>query len=183
VGQSAEHDALIRVVVTLESQFKSAVHDNARWFVTTQGVLGEFYLAIEPGTSDRPVLKDGAVVRGISPPRLDLLLSEAYELLHRAFIGITDNEQKLGETFDALITGVCAETKHLLEGRIIGQAPEIGPVGADRVLGQVPLGGQDPQELLDEDRQVPRRGSSHHGLSAPSPLLLRTPHSPPLACV
>jgi phospholipid/cholesterol/gamma-HCH transport system substrate-binding protein len=100
--KTTDHDTLIRVVVTLESQFKSAVHDNARWFVTTQGVLGEFYLAIEPGTSDRPILKDGAIVRGISPPRLDLLLSEAYELLHRAFVGITDNEQKLGETFDGL---------------------------------------------------------------------------------
>jgi ribosomal protein S12 methylthiotransferase len=35
------------------------------------------------------------------------------------------NEAKLGQTFDALITGVCDETEHLLEGRIIGQAPEI----------------------------------------------------------
>lgn len=100
--KSADHEALIRVVATLESQFKSAVHDNARWFVTTQGVLGEFYLAIDPGTTDHPPLKDGAIVRGISPPRLDLLLSEAYELLHRAFVGITDNEQKLSETFDGL---------------------------------------------------------------------------------
>jgi len=100
--RTTNHEALIRVVATLESQFKDAVHDNARWFVTTQGVLGEFYLAIDPGTVDHPVLKDGSIVRGISPPRLDLLLSEAYELLHRAFVGITDNEQKLGETFDGL---------------------------------------------------------------------------------
>jgi ribosomal protein S12 methylthiotransferase len=35
------------------------------------------------------------------------------------------NEAKIGETFDALITGVCDETEHLLEGRVIGQAPEI----------------------------------------------------------
>ncbi|MBV9497100.1 MAG: 30S ribosomal protein S12 methylthiotransferase RimO [Acidobacteria bacterium] len=35
------------------------------------------------------------------------------------------NEAKVGQTFEALITGVCEETEHLLEGRIIGQAPEI----------------------------------------------------------
>jgi ribosomal protein S12 methylthiotransferase len=35
------------------------------------------------------------------------------------------NEAKIGQTFDALITGVCDETEHLLEGRIAGQAPEI----------------------------------------------------------
>ena len=35
------------------------------------------------------------------------------------------NEAKLGQTFDAIITGVCDETEHLLEGRLVGQAPEI----------------------------------------------------------
>ncbi|MGZ8852882.1 MAG: 30S ribosomal protein S12 methylthiotransferase RimO, partial [Thermoanaerobaculia bacterium] len=35
------------------------------------------------------------------------------------------NEAKVGQTFDAIITGVCDETEHLLEGRLIGQAPEI----------------------------------------------------------
>src|SRR5438132_3133425 len=35
------------------------------------------------------------------------------------------NETKLGQTFVAIITGVCEESEHLLEGRIVGQAPEI----------------------------------------------------------
>ncbi len=35
------------------------------------------------------------------------------------------NAAKLGQTFDALITGTCQETEHLLEGRLVGQAPEI----------------------------------------------------------
>ena len=35
------------------------------------------------------------------------------------------NEEKLGRTFDAIVTGTCEETEHLLEGRLIGQAPEI----------------------------------------------------------
>jgi ribosomal protein S12 methylthiotransferase len=40
-------------------------------------------------------------------------------------IALSRNELKVGQTFDALITGVCEETEHLLEGRIVGQAPEI----------------------------------------------------------
>ena len=35
------------------------------------------------------------------------------------------NEARVGQTFEAIITGVCEETEHLLEGRLIGQAPEI----------------------------------------------------------
>jgi ribosomal protein S12 methylthiotransferase len=40
-------------------------------------------------------------------------------------ISLARNEARVGKTFDALITGVCEETEHLLEGRLIGQAPEI----------------------------------------------------------
>ena len=40
-------------------------------------------------------------------------------------IALSRNELKVGRTFDALITGVCEETEHLLEGRLVGQAPEI----------------------------------------------------------
>ncbi len=40
-------------------------------------------------------------------------------------ISRTRNEARIGQTFDALITGVCDETEHLLEGRLAGQAPEI----------------------------------------------------------
>lgn len=40
-------------------------------------------------------------------------------------IALSRNETRVGRTFDALITGVCEETEHLLEGRIEGQAAEI----------------------------------------------------------
>ncbi|HUO85520.1 MAG TPA: 30S ribosomal protein S12 methylthiotransferase RimO [Thermoanaerobaculia bacterium] len=35
------------------------------------------------------------------------------------------NQRRVGESFDAIITGPCEETEHLLEGRLISQAPEI----------------------------------------------------------
>ena len=94
--------APIRVVAEVEKRYQNAIHDNSRWYVTAQGVLGELFLAVEPGSHDRPTLQNGAVVQGVSPPRLDLLLSESYELLHRAYEGITKNEDKIGETFDGL---------------------------------------------------------------------------------
>ena len=98
----ADSDALIRAVVKIEKRYAGAIHDDSRWFVTAQGVLGEMFLAVDPGTRTRPLLQDGAEVRGISPPQLDLLLSEGYELLHRAYRGLTDNEKKIAETFDRL---------------------------------------------------------------------------------
>jgi phospholipid/cholesterol/gamma-HCH transport system substrate-binding protein len=100
--KSKQAAPLIRVVAEIEEQYQSAIRRDARFFVTSQGVLGELYLAIEPGTGEAPILEDGAVVYGVNPPRLDLLLSESYELLHRAYVGITKNEKKISETFDGL---------------------------------------------------------------------------------
>ncbi|HKO02287.1 MAG TPA: 30S ribosomal protein S12 methylthiotransferase RimO [Thermoanaerobaculia bacterium] len=40
-------------------------------------------------------------------------------------ISLSRNQAKIGNTYDAIVTGVCDETEHLLEGRLIGQAPEI----------------------------------------------------------
>ena len=53
------------------------------------------------------------------------------------------NEAKVGGTFDAIITGACEETEHLLEGRLVGQAPEIdGRLlindGIDRLPSELP---------------------------------------------
>ncbi|MCA9626894.1 MAG: MCE family protein [Myxococcales bacterium] len=92
----------IRVVAKVQKKYQSSIHDNSRWYVTSQGVLGELFLAVDPGSYDRPVLADGTTVDGVSPPRLDLLLSESYELLHAAYTGITKNEKKISETFDGL---------------------------------------------------------------------------------
>jgi phospholipid/cholesterol/gamma-HCH transport system substrate-binding protein len=100
--QDRPRDALIRAVTEIETRYVGAIHEDARFYVTVQGVLGEMFLAIDPGSRDRPVIKDGAEVRGVSPPQLDLLLSEGYEILHRAYRGLSDNEQKLAETFDGL---------------------------------------------------------------------------------
>jgi len=40
-------------------------------------------------------------------------------------ISASRNGMKVGNVYDAIVTGVCDETEHLLEGRLIGQAPEI----------------------------------------------------------
>lgn len=95
-------DGMIRAIAKIERRYQGSIHDDARFFVATQSVLGEMFLAVEPGTRSRPVLQDGASVQGTSPPRLDVLLSESYELLHRAYRGLSQNEKKVSETLDGL---------------------------------------------------------------------------------
>jgi phospholipid/cholesterol/gamma-HCH transport system substrate-binding protein len=88
---------LVRTQLAVEQRVRDSIHDDADVYVTTQGVLGEQFLAIEPGSPERPVLQEGAILKGIDPPRLDLFLAKAYELLDTTVTGIKNNRETLSE--------------------------------------------------------------------------------------
>ncbi len=88
---------LVRVKISIEQRVKESVHDDADFYVTTQGVLGEQFLAIEPGTPGKPTLPENSVVKGIDPPRLDLFLAKAFELLDTTVTGIKNNRELIGD--------------------------------------------------------------------------------------
>jgi len=99
---------LVRASVAIEQRVKDAIHDDADFYVTTQGVLGEQFMAIEPGSLDRPILQEGASVKGIDPPRIDLFLAKAYELLDVTVNGIKNNRETL--------SSIATNTASLLKG-------------------------------------------------------------------
>jgi phospholipid/cholesterol/gamma-HCH transport system substrate-binding protein len=101
-GSDGKRPALVRLSVSIEKRYREAIRENADFYVTSQGVLGEQFLAIEPGSPDRPRIADDAVMRGVDPPRLDLLLAEGYELLHTTISAMRQNRAQIEEMFDGL---------------------------------------------------------------------------------
>jgi phospholipid/cholesterol/gamma-HCH transport system substrate-binding protein len=93
---------LVRLKVQIEKRYAQAVHENSLFYITNQSVLGEQFLAIEPGSTDRPVLPEGAAVRGLDPPRLDMLIAEMYELLHGTVSSLRDHKEEIAEAFDGM---------------------------------------------------------------------------------
>ncbi|MBI1944416.1 MAG: MCE family protein [Deltaproteobacteria bacterium] len=81
--QAAGADRMVRVVATIEQRAMGAITEQARFYVTTLGVLGEHYLDVEP-VAGGALLKDGARVDGVTLARADLLLPRAASLLGRA---------------------------------------------------------------------------------------------------
>ena len=108
VDPKTGHRVLVRADVSIEQRVKDTVHTDADFYVTTQGVLGEQFMAIDPGSPDKPVLEEGAVVKGIDPPRIDLFLAKAYELLDTTVTGIKNNRETLSE--------IATNTAGLLKG-------------------------------------------------------------------
>jgi len=108
IDPSTNRRTLVRAKVQIEQRVKDSIHEDADFYVTTQGVLGEQFLAIDPGSPQRPVLAENSVVKGIDPPRLDLFLAKAYELLDTTINGIRNNRE--------LISDIATNTAGLLKG-------------------------------------------------------------------
>jgi phospholipid/cholesterol/gamma-HCH transport system substrate-binding protein len=94
---STHRHTLVRATVLLEKRVASTLHEDADFYVTTQGVLGEQFLSIDPGLPDKPVLREGALVKGIDPPRLDLFIAKAYELLDTTVNGLSQNHELISD--------------------------------------------------------------------------------------
>ncbi len=71
----------VRLTVWVEDRVKDAIRGDADLYVNTAGVLGEQYLEIVPGTREKPPLAAFAIVRGVDPPRTDLIVARLYEFL------------------------------------------------------------------------------------------------------
>jgi phospholipid/cholesterol/gamma-HCH transport system substrate-binding protein len=91
---------VVRAQIAIEKRIEDSIHQDADFYVTAQGVLGEQFLAINPGSPDKPPLAEGAEVKGIDPPRLDLFLAKAYELLDTTVEGIKNNRETLSDMLD-----------------------------------------------------------------------------------
>ena len=134
---------LVRAKLSIEERVRSAIHDDADFYVTTQGVLGEQFLAIEPGTVERPVLQENAVVKGIDPPRLDLFLAKAYDLLDTTVNGIKNNKE--------LISDIAVNTAGLLRG--LNEALKDNRPRIDRIVSNVEALSAESNDLVRDARK------------------------------
>jgi phospholipid/cholesterol/gamma-HCH transport system substrate-binding protein len=167
---TGQRDPLVRVQIEVEKRYQDTIYENGVFYVTTQGVLGEQFLAIEPGSSDRAILPEKAVVRGLDPPRLDMLLAEGYELLHSTVSAMRENRAEIGEAFDGLRltlkgTGQFFEANQDRLDRIAQNVEQASADGSDLVRGA--------KEKYVENPQIDRIITNVDGLS--STLAANTP--------
>jgi phospholipid/cholesterol/gamma-HCH transport system substrate-binding protein len=99
---------VVRVQIAVQKKVAGSIHTDADFYVTTQGLLGEQFLAIDPGSPDKGPLPEGSEVKGVDPPRLDLFLAKAYDLLDTTVDALKNNREAL--------TDIINNTSGLLKG-------------------------------------------------------------------
>jgi phospholipid/cholesterol/gamma-HCH transport system substrate-binding protein len=104
----------VRLTLDIDRSAAPALHSDAAATVGMQGALGETYVELQPGLT-LPVLAENTPVRGLDPPRLDVLLSKAASVLEGA-----SNEDALR----VFLTEV-AQLAHNINGVLLTNRDEI----------------------------------------------------------
>lgn len=110
----------VRLTVQVEQRVRKALHDDARFFVNTQGVLGEQYLEIDPGQRTNTQIAPNSKLRGVDPPRSDLIIARLYEFL--------DSVTKLLQEDKELLRDLLRSTANVaksLDGFLSGNEAEV----------------------------------------------------------
>ncbi|MBW2529501.1 MAG: MCE family protein [Deltaproteobacteria bacterium] len=127
---------MVRARVHLEKRYDQSIRDNSVFYITTQGVLGEQFLAIEPGTGEARVLEDGDSIRGLDPPRLDRMVAEAYDLLTTTVQALREHRPAIRDALNGLAktlrgTGKFMENNEDRLDRIAANAEQISIDGVE----------------------------------------------------
>ena len=78
---SDEKAVSVRATIHVSSSHADSVRQSSNFYISTRSVLGEPYIEVVTATLDSPPLEAGSTVEGISPPRVDLLVSKTSKLL------------------------------------------------------------------------------------------------------
>lgn len=97
VDEAVGRRVFVRVHLQVDAEKIPTLHEDAIFYITTQGVLGEKYVEIDPGSLDKPSLSAGDIVEGDPPLRLEIMAHNANRLLSSLARIVRDNEGTLDE--------------------------------------------------------------------------------------
>ncbi|MFU8803687.1 MAG: MlaD family protein [Bradymonadaceae bacterium] len=72
----------VEATLRMDNRYKDAVREDSEFYITTRGILGEPYIEVVTRTYDANPVQSGQVLRGIDPPRMEIIIAQASELLN-----------------------------------------------------------------------------------------------------
>ena len=98
----------VELVLTLND--KAKIREDAIAFISTSGLIGDAYIGLTPGSSDKPFLKDGATIMSEDPVEMRKLMKKAdviAENLDKTLVEV----KRLAEN----VTGVVTDNRSRLD--------------------------------------------------------------------
>ena len=105
VGFVYNPDTKIEVVLNIKKSAK--IHEDAVAFISTSGMIGDAYIGLTPGSTDRPFLKDGAVMMSEDPVEMRKLMKKA-EAISESLQATLNDVKKLVSENQAGVNNIVA---------------------------------------------------------------------------
>lgn len=120
----------VRVTLAIDPDKLATLREDARFYITNQGVLGEKYVEIEPVSFEGPALAAGDVVAGEPPLRLEIMAMNANRVLASLSNVLRKNEKAIDEMIvnaaDAMAT--VKRTVDRVDGLLAAATPKVDAV-------------------------------------------------------
>lgn len=135
VDPATGRPVFVRVTLGIDEDKLATLREDARFYITTQGVLGEKYVEIEPMGNAAPHVKPGAVVVGEPPLRLEIMAMNANRVLSSLANVLRDNERHLTDIIvnTSEVTRVARRVADRVDTLLADNAPKVG-VALDELL-------------------------------------------------
>ena len=134
----------VRVTLSMAERVRPALHADAQFYIANQGLLGEQYVEIDPGTFEAPLMDFSKAQLGNDPPRLEKFLIQGYEMMQK----LDDMLDAPGEDVSGML-GTVARAMRSLDRGMGGLADLLEQVKGDvngitsnlRTISEEALGG------------------------------------------
>ncbi|MAE74608.1 MAG: organic solvent ABC transporter substrate-binding protein [Bdellovibrionaceae bacterium] len=102
VAEGEDPENKLRVVITVSDDAWNSIREDSKFYINLAGVIGEKFLEVSPGSAEAPALKNGQIVRGEDPPRIDQLISQSYGLAGKILEIVENNKGDVIDTIKLL---------------------------------------------------------------------------------
>ena len=111
----------VRVHLTIDPEIGATLKKDARFFITTIGLLGEKYVEIDPGESTEPL--GTTIPLGVPPMRIEVMAANMNTFLAVGANLLKENRQAVKDTIDDVRAAVKSARQTVEEGReMVAQA-------------------------------------------------------------
>ena len=147
-GESA---VAVRAMLTVRPEYSDSIRESSKFYITTRGVLGEPYIEIVTESLDAPAVVDGASLRGVDPPRMDMIVSRGAKLLE-VLIDLLENPEvstkdliKNTSELIATLNDILKGNRGDIDGAISGVRRSVDQ--AEKLLTALNVGVEDGQPI------------------------------------
>ncbi len=118
----------LMITISVDKGAWSSIRADSRFYINLAGVIGEKFLEVSPGSTEKSELQNGQIVRGEDPPRIDQLISQSYALAGKVLEMVNKNEGSVVETLETLNKLVVNLEKALKQLEKTSRDPEVAKI-------------------------------------------------------